>query len=556
VPISRHQIPAVLLRSSVASRACLLALLFGLLVPVASGQTPVWKQRAQELAPLPSLVSNSVQVLDAAGDSLWSGPLLTLYLEAGDRPQSSDSLLLADVPAFTEQDNVAFSIEARTAPGPALVWAGLAFDAGGGEPGAGGFLVSSDGGATFEQRGSQLDRADDTTLVYGTDTLSAVPVVQEAGSPPQDLAFGAAGDTVWVAGLRSGIRWTADQGSSWTRTVLPPDTSGAIDPTTPTDILVGPRLEDGRGWLNHIGYSVLVDETGTVWAGTASGVNWSAPRDGQPTGRRAWRRATATDSVRRLTGNVVVALAEQPRPGGRNSIWMATWAGQRRPGERLQRFGVTVTSDGGESFRQTLIGERIFDLAARPSVVYAAGETGLFVSIDRGETWRSVERFPLLNDDQALPSNASVQGVAVSDAALWVGTSEGLLRLDRSREERLIGGTPSWQLLRTETPVNPDEPSEQVPDVATYAYPNPFVPSRDELVRITYELDESGPVEVTIYDFGMNRVRTLSDQKPAGQQETIWRGRDEQGLRVPTGTYFYTVDLGGRTVKGKILVAN
>ena len=92
--------------------------------------------------------------------------------------------------------------------------------------------------------------------------------------------------------------------------------------------------------------------------------------------------------------------------------------------------------------------------------------------------------------------------------------------------------------------------------MSTYAYPNPFVPSQDQFVRIAYELENPGSVEINIYDFGMNRVRTITDQKPDGQQETVWRGTNDQGLRVPTGTYFYTVDLGGRTVKGKILVAN
>jgi hypothetical protein len=188
--------------------------------------------------------------------------------------------------------------------------------------------------------------------------------------------------------------------------------------------------------------------------------------------------------------------------------------------------------------------------------VYAAGESGLFISDDQGKTWRSVETFPLQSDEKTLPSGVTPRTVAVSDVALWVGTDEGLLRLDRNAEPALVTGRPAWQLFRSQIPVNPEEPSEQVPDVSTYAYPNPFVPSRDELVRIAYEVSEPQTVEVNIYDFGMNRVRTLTAQKSAGQQETVWDGTDAQGLRVPTGTYFYTVELGARTVDGKILVAN
>lgn len=531
-------------------------LLIGLFVPSTVGQPVSGDQQARQLAPLPDIVSNQVQVLAPAGDSLWSGPLLTVYLEPEDRPRPSDRLLTANVPALTDEDNLVFSIAARNvSPQRSLVWAGLAFQTGGGQAGAGGFLVSTDGGRTFDRQSSQLDASSDTSVSYGGSILLAVPVTQQARSAPQDLAFGPMADTVWVAGLRSGARWTVDGGETWNRTVLPPDTSNRVNPATETNVLVAPPQGEGRGSLNHVAYSVQVDETGAVWVGTAGGLNRSRSVGVTSEGHRAWRRFTAGDSTRGPTGNAVVALAEQPRPGGRNPIWLASWTGQEQEG-RLQRFGVAVTADGGNSFRQTLIGERVYDLAARSSQVYAAAETGLFVSANQGRTWRSVEQFPLQNDDQTLPSDVQARAVATTNSALWVGTTEGLLRLDRSDESRLPQENPEWQLFRAETPVNPEEPSDGAPDVSTYAYPNPFVPSRDEMVRIVYELEDPRTVEVNIYDFGMNHVRTITEQQSAGQQETVWRGRDGRGLRVPTGTYFYTVDLGGRTVDGKILVAN
>ena len=532
-------------------RVGLLVLLLGLLAPSGWAQSDPSAPRARALVLLSDLVSNDVRVLAPAGDSLWSGPLLTLYLEPEDRPSPETRLLVADAPAFTEEENVVASIAARNAPRQrSLVWAGLAFDTGGGEPGAGGFLVSTDGGDSFARRGPHLDAPDDTTVQYGGATVPAVPITQQASSTPQALAFGPDADTTWVAGLRSGLRWSADGGQSWTRAVLPPDTSQSIDPSTETSALLAPPLEDGRGSSNHVAYSVLVDETGTVWAGTGRGVNRSRPGTTTPGGRRFG----ASDPGQGPPGDAVVALAEQPRPDGRNPVWMAAWASQQQ-GPGFQRFGVAVTPNGGDTFRRTLIGERVYDLAARPARVYAAAESGLFVSADQGRTWRSVERFPL-RGDAVLPSTLTTRAVATTDAALWVGTSEGLLRLDRSAEGRLLRENPEWQLFRAETPVNPEQPTEQVPDVATYAYPNPFVPSRDDLVRIAYELDAPRTVTVTIYDFGMNRVRTITEQKPAGQQETVWRGRDAQGLRVPTGTYIYTVELGDRTVDGKIVVAN
>lgn len=532
-------------------RVSTLVLIVGLVVPTAAlGQADSWRAQTRELAPLPDLVSNQVQILEPAGDSLWVGPLLSVYLE------DEEALRIADVPSLNEGEDVVFALAARNASAQRrLVWAGLAFDTGANVPGAGGFLVSTDGGETFSERSAQLDEASDTTVSYGVSTLPAEPITQQADSAPQDLAFGPDADTVWVAGVRSGIRWTANQGETWNRAVLPPDTNQSVDPTTPTDFFVAPPLEEGGGFLNHLGLSVLVDEAGTVWAGTSKGVNRASPDQVVSDGSRGWRRFGVADTANTLTGEAVVALAEQPRPGDRNPIWMATWAGQQQE-TALQRFGVTVTPDGGGTFRQTLIGERIFDLAARPTRVYAAGETGLFVSEDQGQTWRSIEDFPLQDDRRVLPPDVSPQSVAVTDVALWVGTNDGLLRLDRADEPRLLDGAPEWQLFRAETPVNPDEPSEEVPDASTFAYPNPFVPSRDQVVRIVYELQEPRTVEVNIYDFAMSRVRTISERKSTGQQETVWDGTNDQGLRLPTGTYFYRVELGGETVQGKILLAN
>ena len=516
--------------------------------------------QAQGLVPTTGVASNQVQVLAPAGDSLWSGPLLTLYLEPSDRPSPEDSLFAAQAPALTDEDNVVFALAARNQSGAqSEVWAGLAFSAGQNVAAAGGFLVSADGGETFARRPDQLDASEDTTVTYGPATLPATPIVQEANSAPQDLALGG-GDTVWVAGNQSGLRRSVDQGQSWSRVVLPPDTLRSITPDSSYSFRVGPPQDEGPGWQNHVVFSTLMDETGTLWAGTGAGLNRSRAEDVSSTGERAWRRFEAGPQPDRLTGNTVVALAEQPRPDGRNPIWMASWAGGGADG---QRFGVTMTPDGGRTFRKVLVGERIFDLAARDGRVFAVAEQGLFVSADQGQTWRSIEDFRLKGEAKTLPPEVATRAVAVTPSALWVGTTEGLLRLDRTQEPRLFpeaadAPVPRWTLLRAQVPVNPspEQASEQVPDVETYAYPNPFVPSRDQLLRIAYELESAGPVTVTIYDFGMNKVWSTTETQPSGQQETTWDGTDDRGLRVPTGTYFYTVEVGGKTVQGKILLTN
>ncbi|NNF03783.1 MAG: hypothetical protein HKN17_04890, partial [Rhodothermales bacterium] len=52
----------------------------------------------------------------------------------------------------------------------------------------------------------------------------------------------------------------------------------------------------------------------------------------------------------------------------------------------------------------------------------------------------------------------------------------------------------------------------------------------------------------------MNLVRTIRDEKPAGISESIWDGTDSEGTRIANGAYFYEIEAGGSTFRGKILV--
>ncbi len=512
-------------------RRCASGWLGGLLL-LASGAAQAQPAGAA-LRPVEGIPSNFVQVLEAEGDTLWVGPRLHRTTDGG------ASFAAAEVDALREARNQVFALDVE---GP-LVWAGLAFSAGGGAAGAGGFAFSEDGGETFAYRFPPLDEPDDTTVVYGDNELAATPITTETNSAPTGIDVDPQTGTVWSANGFAGLRRSTNDGQSWERVVLPPDDREALFPDSTYDFVVGPPTGRG-GSLNHIGFSVLVDETGTVWAGTAAGVNRSTPDDVRPNGR-IWRRFAFDGTPNGLTGDRVVALAEQPRPG-RNPIWMATWPVDTGTGER-QRFGVTVTRDGGATFETVLAGTQVFDFAFRDDGrVYAAGGS-LYVSDDDGRSWRTVRTFPLDDETRFLPDDPGVRAVATTPSALWVGTEEGLLR------RRF--GEDTWTLFRADVPLRPETPSEDVPRVDTYAYPNPFSPAADRVVRIRYELDTPRDVEVRIFDFNMTLVRRIVDPgRPAGEQETVWDGTDDGGLRLPNGPYFYTVDTGGEVVRGKILL--
>ena len=74
-------------------------------------------------------------------------------------------------------------------------------------------------------------------------------------------------------------------------------------------------------------------------------------------------------------------------------------------------------------------------------------------------------------------------------------------------------------------------------------------------MRVRLDLEAPADVTVRIFDVGMNLVRTLeAPGRPAGANEVAWDGQSDGGLRVANGAYIYTVDAGGQTLSGRILV--
>ncbi len=76
--------------------------------------------------------------------------------------------------------------------------------------------------------------------------------------------------------------------------------------------------------------------------------------------------------------------------------------------------------------------------------------------------------------------------------------------------------------------------------------PNPFNP----VTTIRFELPQPGRVTLRIYDVGGRLVRTLHEgaAMPAGLSTAVWRGVDDGGRSVASGTYFCRLTAGGQSV--------
>ncbi|MCK5146261.1 T9SS type A sorting domain-containing protein, partial [bacterium] len=86
----------------------------------------------------------------------------------------------------------------------------------------------------------------------------------------------------------------------------------------------------------------------------------------------------------------------------------------------------------------------------------------------------------------------------------------------------------------------PDAPEVTVLDPP---FPNPFNPQ----TKISYQLAETGSVEIIIYDLLGRKVQSLvSEKQIAGSYNMYWHGDDEFGQKVATGTYLIVL----KTVEG------
>jgi hypothetical protein len=510
------------------------------LVQAQSGEHLVKSHELSATASTGSIGTNAVTNLHPAGDTLWVGPLADYTSDGG------ATWMRADIDSLSVERGRMFSIdvEGRT------IWIGIGYSKPTTQNGttdfvstALGFSFSNDDGANWDFRLPPLDQPDDTVEVYGVSTLQALPIIVPEQSPPFDIDYDPANGWVWTASWASGIRRSEDNGRTWFRVVLPPDTLDYIHPDTLYDFPFAPERNPNDEANNFLGFSVLVDESGAVWAGTAGGLNRSL--DAREMGSDAsWRRYHFDGTTSGLVGDWIISIEEQELDGP-NAIWAACWPAT----EQGEDFGITVTKNGGETFEQVLIGERIYDFGFDEGRVYAAGENGLFITEDDGRTWRSVRFFSDASQpDRPVRPDATVFSVDVVDGELWVGTDDGLLKS--------LDGGETWSLFRAEVPLRPDSESPSVPAVDSYAYPNPYSPVTDGYLRVRYELESEQQVAVRIFDFSSRLVRTLVDgTQPAGIREAVWDGLDDRGTLVANGVYFYTVDA-DPGASGKIMVVD
>ncbi|HPF35532.1 MAG TPA: FlgD immunoglobulin-like domain containing protein [Candidatus Krumholzibacteria bacterium] len=154
---------------------------------------------------------------------------------------------------------------------------------------------------------------------------------------------------------------------------------------------------------------------------------------------------------------------------------------------------------------------------------------------------------------------ADAAGIALLDPG--AGTIEGRALLPGLRHLRLDGpgltglvqgyGIPAPLPLDCRDPLPLDPGNETpLPTMAPLSMrPNPFNPATE----IVFRTEVPGSVRVTVLDLSGRRVALLADGPlPAAEHRLTWRGRDDAGHGVPSGTYVVRVESADGRRTGKI----
>lgn len=474
--------------------------------------------------------SNSASHATSRNDSLWFGTSrgLTRSTDAG----ASWLHFRADE-AF--QPHGIFSVHL----GRNTIWTSTGYrkeTTAGTQQAGSGYTYSRDGGDTWYYIEQPLDDFDVDTLLYGDNRIPVLGVTTDAANIT--FSMSTLGDEVWTASFAGGLRKSDDFGETWRHVILPPDHLNSISPDDTLDFALSPIAGQlvREGHLNHRVFSVHVARDSSIWVGTANGVNLSTD------GGVSWRKFNFQNQLPGILGNWVIKITDQQLPDGTVRIWTTNW----RADDRDEKYGVSYTDDHGETWTNVLHDLQAYDFAFRDSIVYVATEDGVMRSDDGGTTWEGSGSIVDQGSRQRFVTR-EVLSVATTSGYVWVGTPEGIARTEDYGGSRFGY---EWKIFRTFEAVSGSN--------TTYAYPNPFSPAFT-VTRIHYDTNNTdAEISIELYDFGMNRIRTLirnANRSGTLEHDEIWDGTDDNGNIVPNGVYFYRVSINGNDERwGKIMV--
>ena len=393
-----------------------------------------------------------------------------------------------------------------------------------------------------------VDNQSEIEVPFGEGYFWQLPVTVPQANVTYDAAI--SGKYLWIASWAGGLR-RFDLSQSLRRPQnipMPMDWQGALstcqdsayidtvslvtgDPISVLkDYYLNPRDPGDGGNHNHKAFSVLAYDD-KIWVGTANGINKGLIIDEvTQISDTEFDILSCIEWVhykwpeKNISGNFVVALAKQ--------VWnnqVTIWAATVSAGEN-EIQGLSYSRDDGDSWNKTLLGERVYNIEAKDSLVLVATASGLWKSLD-GENWAKFEpaiEKSYLNQRQILSDNVLSVAVDSRDSIpkIWIGTPDGVALSSDLQAT-------NWEVFQAAHDVN-----------SVYAYPNPFSPfthnqlGSDGYVRFNIGNIVNNEVKLDIFNFAMEKVHSEVYNLNSYYGALKWNGRDQLGNHVANGVYF------------------
>ena len=393
--------------------------------------------------------------------------------------------------------------------------------------------------------------------------------------------------TTWGAGLYV----TRDEGRNWHLS-----DSGITNKTT-IDLAISPG-HPNRIYAASDGAGIFLSED--------SGRTWRAINQGLDAGIVTSLLIDPTNQNRIYAGTEYIGLyrsedaGESWQPTGldRYAIWEIAVNPQNPDIIYVGTWGITAYAYEGLAVLRTLDGgvtwEVVLELEhaalalaidpTRPNCVYVGTHgTGVFKSLDGGETWQQINeglRELKIKDLVIAPWDPNYLFVATGGGGIyysadsgdnWVEMNNGLKNLNFSAiglipgqmNQLIAAGTSgfysyTFSLSSSETTSEPTEVADPIVDsTEVFAnFPNPF---KSE-TWIPYQLIDNTDVKISIHSVDGNRIRTLqADARNRGEYTTrgsavYWDGKNDEGEPVANGTYYYHFQAGDYRASKKMVI--
>lgn len=170
--------------------------------------------------------------------------------------------------------------------------------------------------------------------------------------------------------------------------------------------------------------------------------------------------------------------------------------------------------------------------------------------------------------------DVSSQNIIINDGAFyvaWIQFAETAASVGRDHttpfSRRPLEFTGSWSEFRNKetedlmihatvgAPPGVEEGTDFQPQLSKFVllqnHPNPF----HHTTMVSFALPSLGPTSLKVFDLAGRLVKNLLDaEKKAGSYRVEWNGRDEKGLEVPSGIYFYKLTTPGKILTRKMIL--